>query len=139
VTATQSATGLSRVLTIDNALSQFQADERDRAKTRLEAMFDDSGELIDEENLSSLQQWRPRDSEREEMLTTGDPQTAQAEFPEAVALLKKADTLRTSVAGQDARDLQSLCQNLKNAMAADDPASVAGLSAELDDLLFYVN
>jgi molecular chaperone DnaK len=42
VTATQNATGISRELVIDNALSQFQADDRGRAEARLGAMFDAS-------------------------------------------------------------------------------------------------
>ena len=138
VTATQSATGVSRVLTIDNALSQFQVDERGRAKTRLEEMFDASGELLDEEELSASSQWRADYDQAEETLSADGSQAAHAEYPEAVALLKKAEMLRSSVDGQDARDMETLCQNLKSAMAADDPASVAGLAAELEDLLFYV-
>ena len=71
-------------------------------------------------------------------MTTADPASAETRFPEAVALLKKADSLRASVEGQDAEDLESLCENLKQAIMFDDPAAVAGLIAELDDLLFYV-
>lgn len=137
VTATQPATGRARELTIDNALSQFRADERDRAEARLGAMFDASEELIDDEDLPSPKQWRTNDSDSGTLSTDGF-QSAQSEFQEAVALLKQAETLRPSVEGQDAMDLESLCKNLEDAMAADDPVAVAGLSAELDDLLFYV-
>ncbi len=138
VTATQSATGLSRVLTIDNALSQFQADERTRAETRLEAMFDASDELFDEEDGPFPREWRDDDFERVGTSPATNPEAAVARFPEAVAILKKADSLRASVDGEDAKDLQSLYENLKQAIASDDPAAVAGLVAELDDLLFYV-
>lgn len=55
-----------------------------------------------------------------------------------MSLLKKAEALKASVEGQDARDIESLCENLKNAMAADDRAAVAGLGEELEDILFYV-
>lgn len=62
----------------------------------------------------------------------------QQTSPETVSLLEKAETLKTSVEAEDARDIESLCESLKNAMAAGDPAAVAELSAELDDLLFYI-
>ena len=58
VTATQTATGISKELKIDNALSQFQADERDRARTRLGAMFDASDELMGDDDLPSKKQWQ---------------------------------------------------------------------------------
>lgn len=140
VTATQPATGLSKDLIIDNALSQFQADERDRAEARLGAMFDASEELIDEEDLPSPKQWGAQGSEPERgnTLNIADPETLESKFPRAVALLKKAETLKSSVEGEDARDIESLCENLKQAMAADDPSAVASLSEELDDILFYV-
>jgi molecular chaperone DnaK len=137
VTATQPATGLSRDLTIDNALSHFRADERSLAEARLEAMFDASEELLDEDDLPSLSQWRTPDSDSDRFAANA-VQTAPTKFPEAIALLKKAKVLHSSVEGQDARDLESLSMNLEDAMAADDPAAVASLSAELDDLLFYV-
>jgi molecular chaperone DnaK (HSP70) len=138
VTATQPATGLSQVLTIDNALSRFQADERNRAEARLEAMFSESDELLDEEDRSFRNQWRAEGAEQEEAAAGPVSETAESRFPEAVALLKKAESLATSVESADAQDLKSLCANLKNAMTDGDPLAVAGLSAELDDLLFYV-
>jgi molecular chaperone DnaK len=138
VTATQSATGLSRVLTIDNALSQFQADDRNRAETRLEEMFDASDEFMDEDEERHPREWRAEDSEPEDASTAAHSEAAELRFPEAVALLKKAESLKSSVDGQDALDLDSLYLNLKQAIAVDDPVAVADLSAELDDLLFYV-
>ncbi len=138
VTATQSATGAKRDLIINNALSQFQADERGRAQTRLDAMFDASDELIDEESLSSVKQWRAKEWGSSSKSSSDDVNTAREEFPEAVALLEKAEKLKSSVEGQDAEDLDALCESLRSAMAADDSPQVAILGAELDDLLFYV-
>ncbi|WP_010582036.1 Hsp70 family protein [Schlesneria paludicola] len=138
VSATQSATGLSQVLTIQNALSQFQADDRDRAESRLKTMFDDSVEFLDEDDGPFSNEWQAEDSDGKDALSTADHASAEVRFPEAVAILKKADSLRASVEGQDAEDLELLCENLKQAMTLDDPAAVASLIAELDDLLFYV-
>lgn len=133
VTATQPATGVSRDLTIDNALSQFQAGERGRAEARLEALFDASEELIDEDAWSSADQPPDADDAAAE-----DADAVEPIFAEARALLRKAETLKPSIGGEDANDLASLCRNLQDALAANDPAAVAAVGAELDDLLFYV-
>ncbi len=138
VTATQPATGVSHVLTINNALSQFQADERVRAESRLGAMFNASDEFFDEGEHPTSIQWEADELALEPTATSVDSETAALRFPEAVALLKKAESLKSSVDGEDAEDLESICENLINAMTSDDAAAVAGLSAELDDLLFYV-
>jgi molecular chaperone DnaK len=137
VTATQAATGRRRDLTIDNALSQFQAEDRARAIARLATMFDASEEMLDEEELPSLQEWG-EESAPGETSSAADLESAPADFAEAIALLKKAASMRTSIEGPDAQDLELLCQNLQSAIASADSESVATLSAELDDLLFYV-
>lgn len=137
VTASQPATGLSQVLTIDNALSQFQADERNRAAARLEEMFEASEELIGEEAFPALSRRKAEDSDDFDA-PNGSSEPSESKFPEAVSLLKKAEASKASVAGEDLGDLESLCKDLKHAMAAGDSAAVAVLSAELDDILFYV-
>ena len=141
VTATQPATGVSKELKIDNALSQFQADERDRAQDRLRVMFGASDELIGDDELASQEQWKDR-GERESLpsdtASVTDLAAAKSSFPAAVALLEKVDRLGSSVEGDDAEDIQSLTESLMQAMVADDPTAVASLSEELDDILFYV-
>lgn len=133
VTAMQPATGRSEEVTINNALSQFQAEERDRAEARLGAMFDASDELLEDEDLPSPKQWNepapPRNAAHED---------AGSKYASAAALLEKAHRLQPTVTGDDAEDLQSLSENLRQAMAADDEPAVASLSEELDDILFYV-
>lgn len=64
--------------------------------------------------------------------------SASSRFPQAASLLKKAETLKASVESEDAEEIEELCARLKSAMTANDPATVAGLSEELDDILFYV-
>jgi molecular chaperone DnaK len=136
VTATQPATGRSRELVIDNALSQFQSGARSEAETRLGALFNASEELLDEDDLAA-RTWQARDS-NSDFATSGSHEVAASRFPEAADLLKKAQSLKSSVEGQDARDLESLCKNIADAMAVEDAAAVAALGAELEDLLFYV-
>jgi molecular chaperone DnaK len=141
VTATQAATGISRELTIDNALSQFQADERERAEARLGAMFDASAELLDDQDLPSPKRWAApaaESSASSEAGTKNAPSTFESKFPEAMALMKRAESLKSSAEAEDVRDIESLCENLNQAMASDDHSAVTSLCVELDDILFYV-
>jgi molecular chaperone DnaK len=135
VTATQPATGLTKDMVIDNALSQFQAGERDRASARLESMFNASEELMDEDELPTTEEWFSPGSERQ---VARDDESLPARFAETHLLLKKAEALLSSVEAEDARDIESLCEDLKKAIANDDLAAVTSLTEELDDILFYV-
>jgi molecular chaperone DnaK len=138
VTATQPATGLVKEMTIDNALSQFQASERDRASARLETLFDASEELLNDDELPIAEQSLNHGTQRH--ITSGDAesQAFEVRFAETAMLLKKAQGLINSVEAEDARDIESLCNDLKEAMANDDLAAVTSLTEELDDILFYV-
>lgn len=138
VTATQPATGLNRELTIDNALSQFRADERSRAEARLESMFENSGELVDDEAELAQREFREDEAEEPNPLHAVAAGGADLRFPGAFALLQKAEATKSLVEGEDARDIDSICENLRRAIAANEAAAVAGLSEELDDILFYV-
>jgi molecular chaperone DnaK len=142
VAAIQPATGLSRELTIDNALSQFRAEERTHAEARLAAMFEASDELDDDDVTLAQKQWRNDEAEDSKSLHAATVHSAKLpadlQYPGAVALLEKAAAMRSSVAGEDAHEIELLCENLKNAMADNDPAAVAELCEELDDILFYV-
>jgi len=143
VTATQSASGVSKELVIDNALSQFQADERDRAEARLGALFDASDELLEDDDLPAPQQWampggREVAVQQPERKDGSHETTARARFPQAARLLEQAKALEASVEGEDAEDLHSLVDKLRQAMEAADQSAVTRFCEELDDILFYV-
>jgi len=53
-------------------------------------------------------------------------------------MLEKADLLKSSLEKEGAEEIAALIKNLKQAMAGDDPAAIAGLCEELDDILYYV-
>lgn len=138
VTATQTATGSSRELSIDNALSHFQAEQRSHAEARLEGMFDGSDEFLDDAEMPSRRQWHAPDTHVDQHGASSAMPSTTSNFGEAMTLLKKAESLKSSLDGMDAQDLESLCTNLREAMKADDAPAVASLTAELEDLLFYV-
>jgi len=133
VTATQPASGKSNEVLIDNALSQFQAEDRDRAKSRLGAMFDASSELLDDADLPSKSEWRnvsPSGS------SAGDDM--ESRYPDAVAMLQKIGDLGSGIPDEDAEEIDGISKKLQQAMADGNTADVKSLYAELDDILFYV-
>jgi len=133
VTATQPASGKSNEVLIENALSQFQAEDRDRAKSRLGAMFDASSELLDDADLPSKSEWR---NVSPSVSSSGDDM--ESRYPDAVTLLQKIEDLGSGIPGEDAEELETLSLKLKQAMAEGNTAEVASLCTELDDILFYV-
>ncbi len=144
VTATQSATGITKQLNIDNALSKFQSTEREQAQTRLREMFDASDEILDDGDLpvSHLLAWTVDSAE--ERFVSPHAETASrgchdvGKYPAAAALLTELDRLNTGLAQQDAEELQELRQRLEQAVTRQDDVSVKALCEELDDVLFYV-
>ena len=54
-------------------------------------------------------------------------------------MLRRAQSVAGKVSGEDADDLADLVQRLHQAISEGDQHSVAELSEELDDVLFYVN
>ncbi len=143
VSAIHSATGRVEELTIDNALSQFNASDRERVESRLNNMFEQSEELLDHDELPPLSEFHVENRVDDAHLGTGEsdgsiPQKAQDRFPKAISLLKKAKQMQGDVQGDDASELESLHDRLLAAVTSEDAEAVEELSVDLDDLLFYV-
>lgn len=132
VTATQTATGRSKELSVQNALSQFQDEQRDLAESRLGAMFEASDEILDEADLPPRQQWTQVPSESSvstELLS---------KYPEAANMLEKMEGLKAELTEEDAHELRVLKQQLIKAMLSEDETEMKIACKELDDVLFYV-
>lgn len=164
VTATQVATGASEQITIDNALSRFQAEEREQVEARLDQLFKDSDEIQHGDELSPSQQWLPPEtpaSDPQAADAEGDPERFHAEFggfpssddgnlspsadgkvderfSVATALLERAAGLNESLSEEDAEEIEELSQGLRAALDAEDESAVRRLADELEDVLFYV-
>lgn len=96
-----------------------------------------SGELVSDSELTFPKQWAD-DPSWHDLSRQSDAADYETKFPQAVALIKKAENMKASVEPEDAEDMELLSERLKKAMAADDEAAVATYSQELDDILFYV-
>lgn len=143
VTAKQPASGRVEELVVDNALSKFAAEERQAAQSRLQYMFDQSTEIAGLDELPPKSEFHddsrvdnahrsPQDSMANAI------ERARERFPKTASLLERAGAMAQRVQGDDADDLEKLCEQLYTALETDDEDTVNGLTADLDDLLFYV-
>ncbi|MCD0462478.1 Hsp70 family protein [Roseiconus lacunae] len=137
VTAKQPGTGRVEELTIDNTLTRFAEDDRERAALRLNQMFEESSELLDADELPVSES---RDQQRVDQphQNPAANEAARQRFPRAHTLLDKAIELQGTIGSEDAEELRELRDRLIAAIEADDAKAVEDLTVDLDDLLFYV-
>lgn len=118
VSTLEKKSGHTQHLTIDNALSHFQENEMEQARTALQKLmagddFDDEGDDVDE-----TQETRERVKDQ--------------------ALLEKARTLLPALEGDDRDDAVDLIEALDLALRGDDVGALKKASDELSDFLYYI-
>jgi len=118
VSTSEKKSGHTQHLTIDNALSHFQENEMEQARTALQRLmagddFDDEGDDADE-----TQETRERVKDQ--------------------ALLEKARTLLPALEGDDRDDAVDLIEALDLALRGDDAGALKKASDELSDFLYYI-
>lgn len=137
VTAVERQSGITKTLKIDNALSRMGEAYVADAESRLESMFADSegfeqfdGDTPAAERVSN------RPSAATDTLQRFDlPEAPQSPLHQLVA---KAKALRPSISADDAADIDRILGLIDQATEKGDQDLIAGLQAELDDLLFYI-
>lgn len=140
VTARERATGLSKQITIENALSQFVAQEREGARDRLERLWGEADvEDFDEDD--ELDEGSEDEGEDEggamPELVPG-PREGQREMVQARALLEKAERLVEQVSEEDKDELKRLMDRVRNAVTDRQWDKVTAATNELADVLFYL-
>lgn len=129
VSAREKSTGLSKQITVENAIAQFAMEERTAAQARLNRMWGESPEF---ENADS---W----SEPTETPTLADgPAEGQRESVQAEALLEKAGRLRDKASGEDQAELDQLTARVRNALTDRSWGDLRESCNELSDMLFYM-
>jgi molecular chaperone DnaK len=128
VSARERATGLQKQITIENALAQFERDEQDEARERIEELWEDMSENA-----------READIEEEAMpaLVPG-PREGQREAVQARALLEKAERLLDRVQPEDRNEVHRLMENVQTSLADRHWDKVTDSANELADILFYL-
>jgi molecular chaperone DnaK len=111
VSAKEKATGLERAITIDKATSRLEKDELDRARERINALFDEE---------------RPA------------PGEAGAIEAGAEALIARGRALLDAATAEDRDEIINLIESINEAQAKDDAAAAAQAIDRLSDLLFYL-
>lgn len=111
VSSIEKATGLEKKISIQNATTRFEQDEMNAARERIQALIE--GEVID------------------------SGQT-QREAVKARALIDKAEKLLENASSEDAEDLVNGMEAVRDALAAADDAALEQATADLSDLIFYL-
>ncbi len=122
VTAVERATSLEKKLTIDNAVTQFRAKNRDEAKAKLATMFG----VVDatEADVNSIEE--PADAER------------QAAIANARDLIAKSRTVAASAPSEDADEIREFADQLEAAIRSGSTDEIQELVAKLEDVVFYL-
>ncbi len=141
VTARERATGLSKQVTIENALARFEREELGAARERLERLwlpdqsFDEEDEAFDEDEEAGGE--GEAVEEGEPALAPG-PREGQREAVQARALLEKAERLLERVAADDRTEVERLMGKVRAALTDRQWDRLTAASNELADTLFYL-
>jgi molecular chaperone DnaK len=124
---------LQKQITIENALAEFERDEREAARERLEELWgeDEEGPV---EGLETELEEEPTEMPS---LVAG-PREGQRETVQARALLEKAERLLEKVVPEDRAEVERLMERVRTAMTDRQWDRVTAASNELADTLFYL-
>ncbi|HEY1188620.1 MAG TPA: Hsp70 family protein [Gemmata sp.] len=144
VTATERATGLAKQVVIDNMMERFRHRERTDAIERIDALFAGSEgfEGAEDEEFDGAEEGTDGAAARAE--GPGDaPADGATELRHAVEAadvqIAKAGPLETAASPEDAAEMRGLVQDLRAAVARGSVADIRRITAELEDLIFYLN
>jgi molecular chaperone DnaK len=137
VSAKEKATGLSKQVTIENALSRFDGAEISEARDRLDRLWDasvpaDAEEFSDEDD----DDFEEHESDMPELVP--GPREGQRETVQARALLEKAERLLEKVPAEDKVELERMLNAVRHAVTDRQWEQVTKACNELSDILFYL-
>jgi molecular chaperone DnaK len=139
VSAKEKATGLSKHVTIENALSRFEGSEIAEARERLDRLWDQAppaGEFMDDEDEDD-DEFDDDDGPIVPELVAG-PREGQRETVQARALLEKAERLLEKVAPEDKVEVERMLNAVRAAVTDRQWDKVTQACNELSDILFYL-
>jgi molecular chaperone DnaK len=131
VSARERATGLQKQITIENALAQYEREERDIARERLDQLWEDSAEADEGPGIEAGAEGILPD------LAPG-PREGQREAVQARALLEKAERLLERTSAEDRAEVERLMERVRTALTDRRWDQVTAASNELADILFYL-
>ena len=143
VTAVERKSGVKKILKIDNALSQMGNEGKKSTEERLEFLFRDSDGFTSTVE-ASVSEDDDQNGRPDEWLQTSDARVnlrideSGGSDPKPNEVIQRAKSVRGSVSGDDAEDIDRLIGLIENAKQQEDGEMLEGLEAELEDLLFYL-
>lgn len=111
VTAQEKETGLEKSVSIDNAISRFEAEAMDEARERIGALFADDTEA---------------------------PPAPSRELVQARALVEKAERLMEGASADDREDLVDLVETVNDAISGEHLDALHDAVEKLSDLIYYL-
>ena len=132
VTATEKQTGLQRQVRIENALTRFQHEARDEAQRRLDVLFGDDDDRALDTEFRSMEASEPGRSE------VSSDTAMHRTLVQAQALIEKAERVLLNIGDEDKAEVESLTTQLRDAVNTRNRSDIEALSAELSDVLFYM-
>jgi molecular chaperone DnaK len=133
VSAKEKATGLSKQVTIENALTRFEGAEIAEARDRIDRLWgESSGDEVDEAD-DDIEE---NDSDVPTLVP--GPREGQRGTVQARALLEKAERLLAKVAPEDKVELERMLNAVRNAITDRQWEAVTKACNELSDILFYL-
>ncbi len=138
VSARERATGLQKSVVIDNALARFERDEREVSRERLEQLWADSDDELEEANgeFEAVPEATGADEALPELAP--GPREGQREAVQARALLEKAERLIEKVQPDDRAEVEKLMTKVRTALTDRRWDLLTPASNELADTLFYL-
>jgi molecular chaperone DnaK len=137
VSARERATGLQKQVVIENALAQFERDERAEARDRLDRLWVDQANPFQDEDEEAEEDDEAGTGEEAPSLAPG-PREGQREAVQARALLEKADRLMPRVQAEDKTEVERLMEKVRTALTDRQWDKLTAASNELADVLFYL-
>lgn len=132
VSARERATGLQKQITIDNALTKFENKESHLARQRINKLWQDSFEDLEEHMLGE------DDSEESSSAALSGATQGHREAVQAKALIEKAERLLESMDGENRQELEKLMKQIQDALSEEKWSDVHAGCDELSDVLFYL-
>ncbi len=141
VSAREKSTGLTKQITVENALARYAVTERAAAQARLDRMWSDLESLAGAPPEPGADDAPPIGAESfglaAPQLDAG-PREGQRETVQARALLEKADRIRVKAAAEDQEELDRLTGKVRDALTDRRWNELEAACNDLSDVLFYL-
>jgi molecular chaperone DnaK len=142
VSAREKATGLQKQVTIENALSRYEREERDLARDRLERLWEESdedyGDEMEEDFLPGVEDEVEAEMPSGPPELVSGPREGQRETVQARALLEKCERLLPNLQPEDKAEVERLMGNVRTALTDRKWDRLTAACNELSDVLFYL-